>query len=140
MTGSATAVEVPAPAAGYQFGPADVTLFAERIDGDRGSYPLAAATFVDELTAEGIDAQPWHDLDHSDWYGERDPILVTLILGIATNAAWDAIKLLLGRRRGGQVKLVAGFQRGDEVRWIQAEGDAAAVADAIDRLNPFDGP
>jgi len=102
---------------------------------------MSAAGFADELAGAGVEVHPYHDLDHSDWLGERDPVLLSLILGIASSAAWDAVKLLLRKRRtGGQVKVTVGFQRGEEIRWVTAEGDGPAVAAALDRLNPWQPP
>jgi hypothetical protein len=102
-------------------------------------YSLDAAGFVDDLVAEGVTARPYHDLLHSDWSGERDPLLLSLILGVASSAAWDAVKLVFGRRTSGKVKVVVGFRRGDETRWVQAEGDGRAVAEALDKVNPWTG-
>ncbi len=72
-----------------------------------------------------------------DWTAGRDPLWLALILGVASSAAWDAIKRLLGGRgNGGRVKVVVGFQQGDQIRWVQAEGGGPAVAAALDQVNP----
>jgi hypothetical protein len=136
MTDPATAVDVPGPPGPHRLDGHHVVLYPEHLDGDRGSYSLSAAGFVDELTGEGVEVQPYHDLAHSDWTGERDPLWLSLILGVASSAAWDAIKRLLGRR-SRNVKVTVGFQQGDQIRWVQAEGDGRAVAAALDRLNPW---
>ena len=140
MTQPVTAIEVPGPAGACPLNGPDVILYPEHVNADRGSYSLTAAGFVDELAAEGVAVQPFHDLEHSDWTGERDPVLLSLILGVASSAAWDAIKRLFSRRSGGKVSVTVGFQRGDEIRWVRAEGDGPAVAAALDRLNPWQPP
>lgn len=131
-----TAIEVPAPPGTHRLDGPDVVLYPEESTADRGTYSVAGAGFIDDLVAEGVTARPYHDMLHSDWDSERDAVMLSLILGIASSAAWDAIKLLL-HRRSSRVKVTAGFQRGDETRWIEAEGDGPAVAEALDKFKAW---
>jgi hypothetical protein len=138
MTDPIIAIEVPPPAGAHQPAGPDVVLYPETVHADRGTYSVAAAGFLDELVEAGVDARPYHDLAHSDWPGEREPLWLLLILGVASEAAWDAIKKLLGRRsNSGKVTVTVGFQHDGQTRWVHAEGDGRAVADALDKVKPW---
>jgi hypothetical protein len=137
MSDPVSATDVPAPSSANRLDGPDVVLYPEQVAAGRGTYSLDDAGFVDDLVTEGVTARPYHDLLHSDWSGERDPLVLTLILGIASPAGWDAVKLLFGRRSGGRVDATVGFRHGDETRWVRAEGDGSGVAEALDRVNPW---
>lgn len=131
-----TAIEVPAPAGTSRLNGPDVVLYPEETRGDRGTYSMDGAGFIDDLVAEGVAARPYHDLLHSEWDSERDSTVLVLILGIASAAGWDAVKSVLARRSGA-VKVTGGFRRGDETRWVEAEGDGPAVAEALDKFTAW---
>ena len=137
MSDPVTATEVSAPPSARWLDGPDVVLYPEAIERDRGVYSLDAAGFVDDLVAEGVTARPYHDLLHSDWSGEHDPAVISLILGVASPAAWYAVTLVFGRRSGGKVNVIVGFPGGDQTRWVRAEGDGPAVAQALDKVNPW---
>lgn len=136
MTHPVTAIEVPAPAGAPRLNGPDVVLYPEETKGDRGTYSMDGAGFIDDLVAEGVTARPYHDLLHSEWDSERESTLLVLILGVASPAAWDAVRLVLGRR-SGTVKVTAGFWHGDQTRWVEAAGDSPAVAQALDPFKPW---
>jgi hypothetical protein len=118
MTDPVTAIEVPAPAGTTRLDGPDVVLYPEETSRARGTYSMDGAGFIDDLVAEG------------------DPAPLVLVLGVASAAGWDAVRLVLARR-SRIVKVTAGFPDGDRTRWVQARGDGPAVADALDKTRPW---
>jgi hypothetical protein len=113
----------------------DVMLYPEDVHKGRGVYPLAVADVADELEADGLIVRTAHDDDEADYYGDREGVVLAIVIGIVSSAAWEGIKLLLTKRKGKRVKLTVGYRQSGEVKWVQAEGDAADVAEALSRLN-----
>jgi hypothetical protein len=119
---------------------ADVTIYPDQVHRDRGGYHPDTLAIADELRRAGIDAQPWHDLAHCDVAGERGPItdaVLSLVLGIASAAGWDAIKALLRRRTSNDpVKLTIGWRTTQGEQWLNIEGPAHAIADTLNNIEP----
>jgi hypothetical protein len=135
MTDSVTVTDVEAPLGLQLPDDGDVVLFPDDLDGERGFYPIAATAVVDELAESGIGFRTLHDGADVEWYGDRgDPVLLTIILGIVSSAAWDGIKRLLAKRKQAPVDLTIGYRRDGTVRWVRAAGNAEDVATAMATL------
>ena len=112
----------------------DAVLYPEDLEDGRGVYPIAAARFADDLAAIDIAVRTWHDTEQTEWYGDRDPVLVTIILGVVSSAAWDAIKLCLAKRKTAQVDVTVGFRSDGTVRWVRTKGTAENVGAVLETL------
>lgn len=124
--------EVDAPS-GLRLGDAhDVTLYPEQVCDGRGVYPAEAVNLADALQARGVVALPWHDLDHCDWSTALASISAFQV-GVASTAGWSAVQDTL-RQRVNPVRLTLGWWSGENERWVRLEGEAPAVADALDAL------
>jgi hypothetical protein len=110
----------------------DVTLYPEQVTGPRGVYPAEAVNLADALQSRGIVALPWHDLDHCDW-STAHPTISAFRLGVASTAGWSAVQDAM-RQRANPVRLTVGWWAGENERWVTLEGEAPAVADALDAL------
>jgi hypothetical protein len=134
MAERVTVADVPAPLGLELPAEGDAVLYPEDLEDGRGVYPMAAARFADELAAADVAVRTWHDTEHTEWYGDRDPVLVTIILGIVSSAAWDAIKLYLAKRKAAQVDLTVGFRSDGSVRWVRTKGTAEDVGAVLETL------
>lgn len=64
-------------------------------------------------------------------------MILNLVLGVASSAGWEAIKLVLSRRKrpsSAPVSVTFGWRDGDVERWTRVDGTADAVAETIDRM------
>jgi hypothetical protein len=119
-----------------------------------GQYDDSVITTVKELQAAGIQSRFQHDASHREWIGEEafGAEAIALVVAIGGAGAWDGLKYLL-RHRDPKSKAKVKFGRrkvtertterttdrvtemSDEWEWFEAEGDADAVADALDHFD-----
>jgi len=141
MSGDVSITEASPPPVAWIPGRTAVVL-PDRVVAGRGEYSYDAVTAVEELFAAGVTAEFAHPLDQCDWSDARGPvgdIVFSLIVGVASSAAWDAVRAMIGRR-SGHVRLKIGYRRdpvGAQERWLEIEGDPKGVASALDRVNPW---
>ncbi len=94
---------------------ADVVILPREIDSEgRGLYDSSVVTVVKELRDEGVSASYQHDRDSRSWIGEYGlgAIVLSLIVGIGSNAGWRGICRLLQRQHGtDQVRVTIGRYR-----------------------------
>ena len=79
------------------------------------------------------------------WIGENavEALALSLIIGILSNAGWDALCAVL-RRRGSkrvEVKVARHVEKaeGSSWEWFQADGEGDAVAAALESWHTEDG-
>lgn len=135
MTESVMVTEVAAPPEVALLETGDVVLYPEDVHDGRGVYPLAVAAVADELESDGLDVRTMHDEEQTEYYADREGVVLAIIIGIVSSAAWDGIKRILARRQGKQVKVTIGYRELGKVKWVCAEGEAADVAEMLNRLN-----
>jgi hypothetical protein len=148
VSGSVTIVESTSPTPGKPSSAfdADLVVFPDHFEGDRGVYSDQLVSTVKTLRADGIDARWYHDADHRLWSGERSAlvtlVIIPFIVGIGSPAGWAGLAHLLSRRGNGQVKLKIGYSKGPlhEERWLELEGTSADVATALEKINPWQLP
>nr|WP_296066087.1 hypothetical protein [uncultured Actinoplanes sp.] len=115
-----------------------------RMDGSVGVYPEQAVDIFKELKGQGIDASWSISKEHRGWYGERtgivEAVVIPLVLGVASSAAWDAFKLVLQKRRKSNFKiriLVRTDIDGSQKRLIDIDGNGTDLAEALEKLDPW---
>jgi hypothetical protein len=102
-------------------------------------YPEATVTVVKELRSVGVDAHYLDGPERRIFEVKKSGLEVavgTLLIGVASAAAWDAVKALLLKLRGRRLSVTyVDLETPNEktLAWC-AEGDAESVLDAIDRL------
>jgi hypothetical protein len=117
----------------------------EVVDG-RGSYDDSVVTIAKELRASGTSAGYAHGPEAREWIGEKSVavILLSLIIGIASNAGWDGIRALVGRAGSKRVHLrvarVNETPAGREAEWFELDGPGAEVAEALKVLQQSSRP
>lgn len=124
-------------------GAAVVILPVRHVDG-LAVYPEASVTIVKELRSMGVDAQ-YLDAPADRTFEVKksglETAIATLVFGVASNAAWDAMKALIGQRRARRMSVTyIDLETADaKGRAWNVDGDADDVLDAIDRLRGNDG-
>jgi len=120
-----------------------IVLPLEYDDEGMALYSEPSVITVKTLRADGIDAA-FLDSPDSRMFevkkGNLETLVATLVIGIASNAAWDALKVLV-RARAARLKLTFVELRDGNKRRGQAwtvEGDSDAVLAAIDKLRDDD--
>jgi hypothetical protein len=117
---------------------------AAQMDG-KPVYSEAAVMLVKELrtlgtTAEYLDASDSRVFEVKK--GAIETAVLSLVLGIASSAAWDGVKTWLARRRGARLAITyVELENSDGRRgkaW-RVEGDADQAIQAIDRLRTTGG-
>ncbi|MEU8176363.1 hypothetical protein AB0C14_26115 [Microbispora hainanensis] len=119
----------------------DITILPSWREGDVGVYREQLISLAKGLRKEGVTVTWFDDADHRTWYGERSAVsdaVIAIALGIITNAGWDAIKLFFSKRKA-PVKLRLGYQKGEEVRWLEFEGNSTDVPNLLDKATPWQG-
>jgi len=117
----------------------DVVVLPREVDENgRGLYDDSALTIVKEFRAAGVTARYQHGQDNRTWIGEKSAtaLMVNFLIGISSNAGWDALCWLLRRRHSNdQVRVRVGRVRkthdGLSWEWYSAKGSGAAVAAAL---------
>jgi hypothetical protein len=123
---------------------ADVLILPRETAGDVGRYDDSVSTLAKQLRASGATATYLHEADSREWIGEQgiDPIVLSFIVGLASNAGWAGIAALARRTSGGVRAKVARCKEtpdGTEWEWFEVEGPGAEVADALQALQPGPG-
>lgn len=120
----------------------DIVVMPVRESDGRGIYSEASLSLVKELRAAGITSAYLHDPDHRLFETQKSAsaVVANFLVGIASGAAWDGLKMVLRRRGAGRltvsyVDLADGNT--ESTAWT-ASGDAEAVLAAIERLRPSD--
>jgi hypothetical protein len=117
---------------------ADAVVLPRETDGEVGLYDDSVVTLVKELREAGASAEFLHSAESRSFIGEKavDVLAVNLVIGIAGNAGWAALRVVLSRRgkKPVEVKAARYEERADGKRWewVEAKGEGAAVAAAID--------
>jgi hypothetical protein len=119
--------------------PHEVLVLPESIRGDVGTYRDEALVLVKELRAEGVDAEYLHNAERREWHGLRSQDTVAVLIlsfaaGLLSNATWEAIKAVVGRRFGKRNIIVRFHERRtehEEESWYEASGPADSVIDSI---------
>jgi hypothetical protein len=107
-------------------------------DGEIGLYDESVVTLVKELREAGASAEFLHDAESRSFIGEKavGVLAVNLVIGIAGNAGWAALRTVLSRRGKKPVEVKAArYEEKTEAKrweWIEAKGGGEAVAAAID--------
>ena len=123
---------------------ADVLILPREVVDGRGLYDDSVVTVAKELRAAGTSADYAHGPDAREWIGEKavDAIVLSLIVGIASNAGWAGLRALLGRARSNRVRIRVARMRetlnGREAEWFELEGPADEVAEALRVLQEAD--
>ena len=116
---------------------ADAVVLPRETDGEIGLYDDSVVTLVKELREAGASAEFLHGAESRSFIGEKavDVLVVNLVIGIASNAGWDALRAVLSRRGKKPVEVKAARYEeeadGKRWEWIEAKGEAEAVAAAI---------
>ncbi len=107
--------------------------------GGTGIYPQSTLTLVKRLRSAGVSAVYLHAPEHRRFEVKKSAVLdagVTLLLGVASSAAWDAIKALAKRGRSSRLEVTYLDLETAEMRgtaWRVA-GETEAVLQAIDSM------
>jgi hypothetical protein len=120
----------------------DIVVLPDEVDQDGiGLYPDSALSLVKELHALGVTAQYQHSQDTRNWTGEKSfgAVAFSWVLGIASNAGWAALCVLLRRSKDKarvRIKLARCTQTATQTTWdwFEVEGEKPEVADVIERL------
>lgn len=117
-----------------------VVLPLRRTEDDRGIYGEATLFLVKELRAAGIEATYLDPSEERLFEVKKSALvaaLATIGLGIAGNAAWEAVKVLLRRHHtGGQMMELTYVDisaTGDKTAWT-VRGPASEVVEVVDEL------
>jgi hypothetical protein len=117
----------------------DVVVLPLREQDGLGVYSQESVFLVKELRAQGLGARFLHDSANRTFEvrNSAEAVVASLVLGVASSAAWDGVKMLLRRAERQQLKVTYVDLRHSDGRqatsWT-ATGDSEAVLDAIDRL------
>jgi hypothetical protein len=119
----------------------DVVVLPEEVGEDGvGIYSDSAISVVKELRSLGVTAQYQHPQDSRTWIGEKGfgAVALSWIVGVASNAGWTALCVLLRQKRRNpvRIKLARCTQSTSEItwEWFEVEGNGADVANALERL------
>jgi hypothetical protein len=125
----------------------DVVVLPLRRDGDVAVYTEASVTVVKELRALGVSASFLDPTDQRAFEVKKGALatgVVTLLLGIASNAGWTGIQQLLRKRTKSPLS-VTYIDLTSEAAHVQAwrvDGqDSEVILQAIEKLrNSSDNP
>jgi hypothetical protein len=120
----------------------DIVVLPDEVDQNGvGLYPDSALSLVKELRSLGVTAQYQHAQDARNWTGEKGfgAVAANWILGIASNAGWAALCVLLRRGKDKahvRIRLARCTQSASQITWdwFEVEGEKAEIADIIERL------
>ncbi|HEV7938542.1 MAG TPA: hypothetical protein VGP18_11030 [Solirubrobacteraceae bacterium] len=107
--------------------------------GGTGIYPQSTLTLVKRLRSAGGSAVYLHDPEHRRFEVKKSAVLdagATVLLGVASSAAWDAIKALAKRGKSSRIEVTYLDLETAEMRgtaWRVA-GKTEAVLQAIDSM------
>jgi hypothetical protein len=135
---SITPIEAPAGLQLPETPSADAVVLPRETDGEIGLYDDSVVTLVKELREAGASAEFLHGAGSRNFIGEKavDVLAVNLVIGIASNAGWAALRVVLNRRGKKSVEVKAAHYEenadGKRWEWVEAKGKGEAVAAAID--------
>jgi hypothetical protein len=113
-----------------------IVLAAEVIDG-KAVYSEASVMLVKELRALGADASFADPADDRVFEVKKSAeAAVAFVIGIGSNAAWDAMKAYLSKRKDRRLSVTYVDLESDNAKgraW-QVEGDSDGVVRAIESL------
>jgi hypothetical protein len=123
----------------------DVVVLPREDSQGTGSYDDSVLTLAKELRAVGTSADYQHEPEARQWIGERSVAAIALafVLGIASNAGWDALKLLFSTRYARdrvKGKVARCTQTADQLtwEWFDVDGTGEEVARALGDVQPRD--
>jgi hypothetical protein len=107
--------------------------------GDTGIYPASTLALVKRLRSAGADAFYLHDSEHRRFVVKKSAlgeVAAALLVGIGSNAAWDAIKALFrtGPTTDVDVTYLNLDTRDESLTAWRVAGDSEAVLRTIDSL------
>jgi hypothetical protein len=112
-----------------------------------GLYDDSVMTIVKDLRVVGVEASFAHDQDHRSWIGEQaaEVVVISLIIGVASNAGWWALSKLFGiERKNDQLRVKVGRCTQEEGRttweWYEMSGTGSAVAEAMAQIETPQDP
>jgi hypothetical protein len=123
----------------------EFVVLPNHLDQGKGIYDESALTLVKVLRAGGIDAAYLHEPEQRIWQGHRSGLPVAeLVIGIASNAAWAALVVLLRNGKGranvkAQVLRIRTNGKRTDTKWLRVEGPSHDVADALERFEKNSG-
>jgi hypothetical protein len=132
----------PASAVGPLFS-APAVLAPYRRSGRLGVYDEAVASVAQELNALSVVTEWSEPAESRAWDARRSAdeiaLAVDLVIGVASNAAWQGLVAILHRRGRRRIRAIVGSRVTEEAteRWVQVDGEAGAVADILRDLNPW---
>jgi hypothetical protein len=136
--------DIPLPS---DFGDDDAIVLPREIGEDgHGLYDDSVLTIAKEFRSQGVHASYQHDPESRDWIGEYgvSPLVLDLVIGIASNAGWAALCWLLVRNHGADsVRVRVGrFTKTKEetsATWYSIKGPGAEVAKALAEIEAPEG-
>ncbi|MGW1059012.1 hypothetical protein [Micromonospora rubida] len=122
----------------------DIVFLPIRMDGPIGIYTEQAIDLMKDLKGQGVDAS-WSTAKESrGWYGERtgivELVVIPLVVGVASSAAWDALKKVVRMRKNSTFKIKAYTRThadGSRDAYIEVEGTGSDIASSLERLDPW---
>ncbi|SRR6266508_3503865 len=144
VSGGAVIVRRPSSAVGSLFS-APAVFAPSRRSGKLGVYDESVGSIVQELRALGVVADWSEPAESRAWAARRSAdqitLLVDLVIGVASNAAWQGLLAVLRRRGRQRIRAIVGSRVTEEAaeRWVQVDGEAEAVANVLRDLNPWAG-
>lgn len=123
----------------------DAIVLPREADDEEGLYDESVITLVKELRDAGASADFQHGPESRSWIGEKalDQIALQLIIGISSNAGWDALRAVLMRRKTEQIRVqmarCTDARTGRRWEWFEAEGNGEDVVQAIEAFSTRGG-
>jgi hypothetical protein len=120
--------------------PVDILVFPRQISDGRGLYDDSVVTLVKELREAGATAAYQHDRESREWIGEKavPAVALMIVVGIATNAGWEALRAVFRRHKSDRVHVKAArctqTSAGTRWEWFEAEGTGDELATALEAL------
>jgi len=122
----------------------DVLVLPREVASSGGAlYDDSAVTFAKELRSLGATAGYQHKPAARQWIGERSAvaIVLTFVIGVASNAGWAALKSLFASRYAndrvkGKIARCTRAPNSVTWEWFEVDGKGEEVARILEALNP----
>jgi hypothetical protein len=119
--------------------PTGVLVLPLRLQDGKAVYSESSVMLVKELRSLGAEAKFLHTSGERTFEVRKSAValVVAYVIGIASNASWDAMKTLLRKRADRRISVTyveLEHGRGQRGTAWKAEGDSEGVIQAIDRL------
>ena len=119
--------------------PTGVLVLPLRLQNGKAVYSESSVMLVKELRSMGGEAEFLHPSGERTFEVRKSAValVVAYVIGIASNASWDAMKTLLRKRADRRISVTyveLEHGRGQRGTAWKAEGVSEAVIQAIDRL------